>query len=69
MITVKIPALNEDWHMPVKLKHSLYKYLFQDCAKISPSIYEEWYNTLSEENKAKIQKIKPATPPLLWLRS
>jgi hypothetical protein len=57
MITVKIPLLNEDWQMPLELKHSLYKYLFEDCSKICPQIYAEWFDTLPEEDKAKITKL------------
>jgi hypothetical protein len=61
-ITVKVPLIGEDWQMPLELKHSLYKYLFEDCSKIKPSIYQEWFDALSEEDKAKIRRVKLVKP-------
>ena len=62
LVTVTIPLLNEDWQMPIDLKESLYKYLFTDPAKINSAIYEQWFDTLSEEDQLKVRRIKLHNP-------
>ena len=51
LITVKLPLINEHWQMPIDLKESLYKHIFEDPYHITEETYLKWLHNLSEEDR------------------
>ena len=61
MATVEIPLIKEAWQMTPPLRE-LYKHIFADPRSIKYDFYEAWYNSLSEEEKNKIRRVKLIKP-------